>query len=178
MYNFKTACEYTTYKEYCDSRKVEGLQVIPESLYIAMRNDEIEGVNNYSDDGFSDLHKDVYGFRPRGIIMDNWNSMAPEQKQARWDDLCKQLDENNLIKQQMEAKALVEFRNNVRQIVRSCDIDWRGAVRFLAEADGEHIEDDEQTFDHFLWNQGIGYSDRRKIRTLYKDNGKKVKINA
>jgi len=46
MNNLKEACKYTTYKEYCNSRKVEGLQVIPESLYIALRNDEIEGVNN------------------------------------------------------------------------------------------------------------------------------------
>ena len=44
MNNLKPACKYTTYKEYCNSRKVKGLQVIPESLYIAVRNDEINGV--------------------------------------------------------------------------------------------------------------------------------------
>ena len=49
----------------------------------------------YSDDCFSDLHKDVYGFRPRGIIMENWDSMDPAQKQARWDELCEELEVNN-----------------------------------------------------------------------------------
>jgi len=32
-----TACSYKTYKEYCEARRVKGLQVIPESLYIALR---------------------------------------------------------------------------------------------------------------------------------------------
>ena len=123
----------------------------------------------YSDDGISDLHKEVHGFRPSAIFMKNFRAFDKKTQQSLWDALCEQLDENNLIQQQKEAKALVEFRDNVRQTVRFCDIDWRGAVRFLADADGEYIDDDEQTFDHFLWKQGIGYSDRRKIRTLYKD---------
>jgi hypothetical protein len=123
----------------------------------------------YSDDGISDLHKEVHGFRPSAIFMKNFRAFDKKTQESLWDALCEQLDKNNLIQQQKEAEALVEFRNSVRQTVRFCNIDWRGAVRFLAEADGEHIEDDEQTFDHFLWKQGIGFSDRRKIRTLYKD---------
>ena len=43
----------------------------------------------YSDELFSDLHKDVYGFRPRGVILDNWNILPAEQKQARWDQLVR-----------------------------------------------------------------------------------------
>ena len=41
---------------------------------------------------FSDLHKDVYGFRPRG----HWfydASTTDEQRQEEWDYLCKRLDE-------------------------------------------------------------------------------------
>jgi|TARA_R110000764_G_scaffold162662_3_gene249981 hypothetical protein len=47
----------------------------------------------YDDNLFSDLHKEVYGFRPRGVIMDNWNSMAPTEKQVRWDQLCEEMEE-------------------------------------------------------------------------------------
>lgn len=35
---YKTAMEYTTYKEYCKSRKEQGLQVIPESLWTELKN--------------------------------------------------------------------------------------------------------------------------------------------
>jgi len=32
-----TACEYPTYKDYCEARAKEGLQVIPEKLYNALK---------------------------------------------------------------------------------------------------------------------------------------------
>ena len=31
----------------------------------------------YSDELFSDLHKDVYGFRPRGVILDTDQKTIP-----------------------------------------------------------------------------------------------------
>ena len=171
MSDLKPANEYSTYEAYCASRCKLGLSVIPEKLYNAIMEDDqaIDDIEEISDDGISDLHKEVHGFRPSAIFMKNFRAFDKETQQNLWDALCDQLEENNLIKQQKEATALVEFRNNVRQTVRFCDIDWRGAVRFLAEADGEHIEDDEQTFDHFLWKQGIGFEDRANIRKLYKE---------
>ena len=48
----------------------------------------------YSDDCFSDLHKDVYGFRPRGILMEEWHERTPRQKQELWNALCDELEEN------------------------------------------------------------------------------------
>ena len=178
--NLKAAHEYSTYKAYCASRLEVGLSVIPEKLYNAIIEDDqaSNDIEEISDDGISDLHKEVHGFRPSAIFMKNFRAFDEETQQNLWDALCAQLEEKNLIKQKEEAKALVEFRDNVRQTVRFCNTDWRGAVRFLAEADGEHIEDDEQTFDHFLWSKGLGYSDRRNIRKLYKDNEQKVKTNA
>ena len=169
--NLKAAHEYSTYEAYCASRREHGLSVIPEKLYNSIMEDDqaTNDIEEVSDDIISDLHKEVHGFRPSAIFMKNFRAFDKETQQNLWDALCDQLEENNLIKQQKEATALVEFRNNVRQTVRFCDIDWRGAVRFLAEADGEHIEDDEQTFDHFLWKQGIGFEDRANIRKLYKE---------
>ena len=178
--NLKAAHEYSTYKAYCASRREVGLSVIPEKLYNSIMEDDqaTNDIEEISDDGISDLHKEVHGFRPTEYFWEEWTQSPEDSKQKIWDMLCEQLDKNNLIQQQKEAEALVEFRDNVRQTVRFCNIDWRGAVRFLAEADGEHIEDDEQTFDHFLWTKGLGYSDRRNIRKLYKDNEQKVKTNA
>lgn len=126
-------------------------------------------IEEVSDGVISDLHKEVHGFRPTAIFMKNFRAFDKETQQSLWDALCEQLEENSKAEAEEEAKALVEFRDNVRRTVRFCNIDWRGAVRFLAEADGEHIEDDEQTFDYFLWKQGIGYNDRANIRKLYKE---------
>jgi len=45
----------------------------------------------YSDELYSDLFKDVNGWRPRGIIWDNWCAKTPAEKQHEWDALCSEL---------------------------------------------------------------------------------------
>jgi hypothetical protein len=45
----------------------------------------------YSDELYSDLFKDVNGFRPRGQLWEQWCNKTPTQKQKEWDALVKQL---------------------------------------------------------------------------------------
>lgn len=180
MSDLKPAHEYSTYEAYCASRREVGLCVIPEKLYNAIMETEQETdtVEDLDFDLLSDLHKEVHGFRPTAIFMRNFRAFDEETQQALWDSLREQLEEKNNAMAEKEAKALVEFRDNVRRTVRFCNIDWKAAVRFLAEAEGDNIEDDDQTFDYFLWTNGLGFADRRNILKLYKDNEQKVKINA
>ena len=74
---------------------------------------------SYSDDAFSDLHKDVYGFRPRGMIMDNWNSMAPAEKGARWDGLCNELAAKVIFEKGQDVKAVERFKVRLANRVSS-----------------------------------------------------------
>jgi len=122
----------------------------------------------FDDNIVSDLHKDARGFRPSEYFWEEWTQSPDNTKQQIWDSLCIEMEQSMAEQKAAEAAALVEFRNNVRQAVRFCNIDWQGAVRFLADADGKNIEDDDQTFDYFLWSNGLGYADRRNIIELYK----------
>jgi len=122
----------------------------------------------FDDNIVSDLHKDARGFRPSEYFWEEWTQSPDNAKQQIWDSLCIEMEQSMEEQKAAEAAALVEFRNNVRQAVRFCNIDWRGAVRFLADADGKNIEDDDQTFDYFLWSNGLGYADRLNILELYK----------
>ena len=45
----------------------------------------------YSDELYSDLFKDVNGFRPRGQLWEQWCNKTPTDKQKEWDYLCNQL---------------------------------------------------------------------------------------
>ena len=45
----------------------------------------------YSDELYSDLFKDVNGFRPRGQLWEQWCNKTPTQKQKEWDALVEQL---------------------------------------------------------------------------------------
>lgn len=123
----------------------------------------------YSDDLFSDLFKDVNGFRPRGALMDEWNERTPRQKQELWNALCDELEENEKATRKAEAKNLDEFRDNVRKVMRICSCNWVKAVKYLAEADKTEIDRSDQDFDYFLWTQGLGFQDRQNIYKLYKE---------
>jgi len=46
---------------------------------------------NYSDELYSDLFKDVNGFRPRGQLWEQWCNKTPADKQKEWNYLCNQL---------------------------------------------------------------------------------------
>ena len=123
----------------------------------------------YCDDIISDLHKDARGFRPDEYFWEEWTQSPEESKQFIWDKLVKEMEQNQKEQARIEADKLVEFRETVRQTIRFCDVDWCGAVRFLADAEGDDIDEGEQTFDYFLWKQGIGFEDRANIRKLYKE---------
>ena len=113
----------------------------------------------YSDDLFSDLHKDVYGFRPRGIIMDNWNMLAPTEKQARWDGLCEELDANIKFEKEQEAKAVENFKARIQDVIELGAGNRTNALLWMTGTETfYHIQDVE----HFVWEQGILFTDYGK----------------
>ena len=113
----------------------------------------------YSDDCFSDLHKDVYGFRPRGIIMENWDSMDPAQKQARWDELCEELEVNNKFEKEQEVKAEACFQARVQDVIELGAGNYTNALLWIV---GTETFYHTQDVEHFVWEQGILFTDYGK----------------
>ena len=118
----------------------------------------------------SDLHKDARGFRPSEYFWEEWTQSPDNIKQTIWDSLCVEMEQSMAEQKAAEAQALVKFRKIVAAQMALCNTDWKTALRFLADAEDCTIDND-QDFDYFLWNQGIGYEDRLKIRKLYKQKG-------
>ena len=111
---------------------------------------------DFCDDTFSDLHKHVYGFRPRGIIMENWNMMPDEQKQVRWDELCEELEANEKADRIALRNNIASHQNSVQNVIdvgagdRATAISW-----MVSEEEFYHSQDVE----HYVWNLGILFSD-------------------
>ena len=111
---------------------------------------------DFCDDTFSDLHKAVYGFRPRGIIMENWNMMPDEQKQVRWDELCEELEANEKADRIALRNNIASHQNSVQNVIdvgagdRATAISW-----MVSEEEFYHSQDVE----HYVWNLGILFSD-------------------
>jgi len=47
----------------------------------------------YDDDTYSDFFKDAHGFRPHGILWDQWMAKTPVEKQKHWDRLQEEIKE-------------------------------------------------------------------------------------
>lgn len=125
----------------------------------------------FSDNIISDLHKDARGFRPDEYFWEEWTQSPDNVKQIIWDKLCVEMEESMAAQKEAEAKALIEFRTKIRQIMDLVSCKWHDALRHLMVAEGHEVgyNTHDEDLEYFLWGQGIGYEDRIKIRNLYKE---------
>lgn len=117
-----------------------------------------------SNDIFSDLYKDVHGFRPREH---RFFVECDEEKQKIWDELCHQLEVNMKHEKIAEEKAVAEFKERIDQAQVWGARDYWDALRWITGCETfYHIQDVE----HFVWEQGILFTDFGK--QLIKDIAK------
>ena len=88
-------------------------------------------------DIFSDLHKDVYGFRPRGLTFESIEAFDAEFERLAA-QLSDQIDEDKI----RQDANMVKFAQRVMDTMELCNCDQRRAVEIIAEAEGE-LEDYE-----------------------------------
>tara|TARA_Y100000389_G_scaffold151401_1_gene151153 strand:- start:685 stop:1086 length:402 start_codon:yes stop_codon:yes gene_type:complete len=124
---------------------------------------------DYSDDVISDLHKDAYGYRPRGAWWDDWEKASPAEKQKTWDEYCRVLEENTIHEKKLEVIKVEEFKERIHQAQTWGARDYWDALRWITGCETfYHIQDVE----HFVWEQGILFTDYGK--QLVKDLAKVV----
>jgi hypothetical protein len=113
----------------------------------------------YSDDIISDLHKDVYGYRPREAFWADWDNCTPAEKQKTWDEYCNALEANAIQEAVQEAADVAKFEDRVQDVIaigagnRTTALEW-----IVGQETFYHIQDVE----HFVWQQGILFTDYGK----------------
>lgn len=115
----------------------------------------------YSEDIFSDLHKDAYGFRPRGH---EFYDAAPERKQEIWDYMCQVVEDNIAAEREHEARALRDFEAEVANTIALGAGDRTTALRWMTSSEAFY---NSQCVEHWVWNRGILFTDEG--RQLVKD---------
>jgi len=110
-------------------------------------------------DLISDLHKDVFGFRPGATYLEAFWSLTESGQQNVYDDLCAQLEQNQQEEKVQEQAAVEEFQARIEDVIglgagnRLTALSWiTGQEKFY------HIQDVE----HFVWEQGILFTDYGK----------------
>ena len=115
----------------------------------------------YSDELFSDFHKEAFGFRPSSDQMARWNAMSPDEKQDEWDYLDRSR-ENNMALEKAEAdRAVMKFERWLEAEITVGAGDEETALRWMTQEDRDrgwmkHSQDAEQ----WVWKHGFFFTDR------------------
>jgi hypothetical protein len=111
----------------------------------------------FSNDLFSDFHKDVYGYRPRDH---RFYAECDEEKQSIWDELGLTFKENQKAERIAEFKAIENLETAIQGIINLGAEDRSVALRWMTQNETFcHSQDVE----HWVWNQGVLFTDYGKV---------------
>ena len=108
---------------------------------------------DFDDNIFSDLHKDAYGFRPRGH---EYYEAAPARKQEIWVRVCEDLETAQDEEARREQEAVAEFKAQITKVIEAGAGNRINALRWMTSTETFYLEQD---VEHWVWNQGILFTD-------------------
>tara|TARA_B100000925_G_scaffold262633_1_gene220054 strand:+ start:348 stop:743 length:396 start_codon:yes stop_codon:yes gene_type:complete len=110
----------------------------------------------FEDNLFSDLHKEVYGFRPR---YHRYYEASDNEKQNIWDDLVDEMDQAVADARQVVKDAINRFEDRIADVIKIGAGDRKTALRWITSNEKFFHE---QSVEHFVWEQGLLNSDYGK----------------
>jgi len=99
----------------------------------------------FSDELFSDLWKDVNGYRPDADLMNEWNDRTPRQKQELWSALVDELDQQEQDRIDLQNARVASFEKQILQYEGMGDnITRSDAIRLILDEEGLIYEYDPE----------------------------------
>ena len=102
---------------------------------------------------FWDMHKDAYGFRPRGIDTSTWTL---DDFTSEFVVLGQAIEREEIARKESEARAIVEFEDRVTNLMQT-GTNRERVVAWLMDAEGANGD-----FEYFCFTQGLPYGYFRK----------------
>lgn len=106
----------------------------------------------FSNDCYSDLYKDVYGFRPSSDNYRWWVSLSDDEKQVEWNHLCEALEQTVEAEKELERHYHVDFEMKISKLMGSGAATRKQAVQWLYDS-----IDDPYDYDYADWHFGLKY---------------------
>ena len=88
----------------------------------------------FSNELYSDLHKDAYGFRPSAYNYAQWAKATDDEKQLEWDRLVKLMEDNTSEEQTRQEKAMQRFEQKIASYLDSTTLTRKEVVQMLYDA--------------------------------------------
>ena len=107
----------------------------------------------YSEDIFSDFHKDAYGFRPRNH---EFYDATPARKQEIWDDVQQDFLQAMVREEKAKVEAVAQFNRDIEMYMAFGARDRADALRWMTQNEKFY---NDQCVEHFVWNLGILFTD-------------------
>ena len=95
-----------------------------------------------------EMHKDAYGFRPRGIDTSSWTL---EQFDAEFAVMGQAIEREEVARKEREAQAVVEFENRVTNLMHP-GTNRERVIAWLMEAESANGD-----YEYFAYTQGLPY---------------------
>ena len=109
----------------------------------------------------SDVHKDAYGFRPRG----SYDNYSVVELKAELDRLCEIAEEEYKRQQELEAEAYKALHKHLADLVSIGARDFKQALAWDIKAeDCEH--DGFIDYGFYCYKKGIAYNKQRVLERL------------
>ena len=90
-----------------------------------------------------DMHKDAYGFRPRGIDTSSWTEADFERE---FFQLSVTIAEEDRIRKEAEEKAAHDFEMRILSLQQTGAKDYAMAIRWVHEAEGSNGDEEYLCF--------------------------------
>jgi hypothetical protein len=107
----------------------------------------------------SDVHKDVYGFRPRR----NWDSLSDSDLKIYLDELEEQAQWELEAETERIRVNTAEFKAEVAQIIELCGCSFTDALRIKRQADGE----EDTPLDEYLFDANIDPEYVKEVKSQF-----------
>lgn len=89
----------------------------------------------FSEELYSDLHKDALGFRPKAAEWLSWKSMSDDEKQAHWDVLIRTMEEDEKQREIDEANMLATVETRIAREIAAGATRREAIDRLMTEQD-------------------------------------------
>ena len=109
----------------------------------------------YSEELFSDYHKDAYGFRPRNHRFYDADT-TPAEKQEIWDATGRAFDRRQAEEARREEEALADFKAQITKVIEAGAGNRINALRWMTSSETFYSH---QCVEMWVYNQGILFSD-------------------
>ena len=113
----------------------------------------------YSTDLISDLHKDAYGFRPRGRFYADWAEATDAEKQEMWDIMTATLETNAKREREQELEDVAQVEKNIEAYIALGARDRKDALRWMTQNETFYSG---QCVESWVWDQGILFTNYGK----------------